>query len=58
MRRLHGGGPNRYYLCTRCGAIVAQHWHEAPGRALPEAVREEALEILAVPRGEQLGLEL
>jgi hypothetical protein len=68
MRRLHGGGPNQYYLCAKCeaiqedvyrgGAIVAQHWRDVPDETLPEAVREEALEVLEAPGGEQLGLWL
>jgi hypothetical protein len=66
MVRLHGGAPCRYYLCRACsavredvyreGAIVAHRWHDAPDGALPAAVREEALQVLAAPRGEQLGL--
>ena len=66
MHRLHGGGPNRYYLCAECGAIredvyrdgtiIEHRWHEAPDDALPEAAREEAREILEAPDGEQLEL--
>jgi hypothetical protein len=66
MIRLHAGGPSRFYLCPECGAvredvyrggaIIAQHWHDGPGEALPEAVREEALAMLETPSGEQLGL--
>ena len=65
MIRLHAGGPNRYY-CPECGAvkeevyqggaIVDHRWHDAPDGVLPEAVREEALETLAAPKGEQLAL--
>jgi hypothetical protein len=66
MLRLHAGGPHRYYLCRACGAvredlyhdgaIVAHRWHDSPDGTLPAAVREEASEVLAAPRGEQLGL--
>jgi hypothetical protein len=64
MIRLQAGGPNRFYLCPECGAvredvyedgaIVEHRWHDAPDGTLPEAVREEALEILEEPRGEPL----
>ncbi len=66
MVRLHAGAPHRYYLCRACGAvrediyhdgaIIEHRWHDAPDGALPSAVREEALEILYAPRGEQLKL--
>jgi len=66
MMRLHGGAPNRYYLCRRCGAlredvyrdgaIVEHRWHDGPNGRLPAGVREEALQVLAMPRGEQLTL--
>ena len=66
MIRLHAGGPNRYYLCPECGAvrediyqggaIVGYQWHDAPDGTLPKAVREEAVEVLAMPKGEQLDL--
>lgn len=66
MIRLHAGGPNRYYLCLECGAvkqdvyrggvIVEHRWHDAPDGTLPKAVREEALEVLTVPRGNQMKL--
>jgi hypothetical protein len=66
MTRLHAGGPHRYYLCRACGAlredvyrdgaIVARRWHDAPDGTLPPAVREEALEVLAAPHGDQLSL--
>lgn len=65
MIRLHGAGPNRYYSCPECGAVkedvyrggaIAEHRrHDAPDGTPPEAVREETLEILAAPDGEQLG---
>ena len=68
MMRLHAGAPNHYYLCLECGAmredvykggaIIEHHWHEEPNGALPTAVYEEAVEVLAVPHGEQLELEL
>lgn len=35
---------------------MEHRWHDAPDGALPEAVGEEALEVLAASRGEQLGL--
>lgn len=64
MIRLHAGGPDRYYLCPACGAvrediyrdraIVARCWHDAPDRTLPKPVREEALQILQAPYGDQL----
>jgi len=66
MMRLHGGAPNRYYLCRRCGAvredvyregaIVEHRWHDAPDGTLPDAVCQEAWEILAMPHGDQLAL--
>lgn len=66
MLRLHGGGPNRYYLCRACGAvredvyrdgaIVAHCWHDAPNGALPDPVRHEADAILAMPHLHQLPL--
>lgn len=66
MMRLHAGGPNRYYLCRKCGTvledvyrdggIVAHRWHDYPDGALPESVREEATSILNTPHSEQLGL--
>jgi hypothetical protein len=66
MIRLHGGAPNRYYLCPECGAVredvyrggsIVEHcWHDVPDGTLPKSVREEALQVLAAPRGEQLGL--
>jgi hypothetical protein len=66
MIRLHAGAPHRYYLCRVCGAvredvyrdgvIVVHRWHDAPDGTLPAAVREEALEVLAAPRVEQLAL--
>ena len=68
MIRLHAGAPNHYYLCLACGAvredvyeggaIIAHRWHEESNGALPTAVCEEAVEILAMPKGEQLELEL
>jgi hypothetical protein len=52
MVRLHGGGPNRYYLCHERGATredvyqggaIAEHrWHDAPNGALPEVGRVKA----------------
>jgi hypothetical protein len=66
MMRLHGGGPNRFYLCRACGAvredvyregaIVEHRWHEGPNGELPPGVREEALEVLGCPAVEQLSL--
>jgi hypothetical protein len=66
MLRLHAGGPNRYYLCRACGAIredvyrdgaiVAHRWHDAPNGTLPEAVRQEAHDILSAPHADQLEL--
>ena len=66
MIRLHAGAPNRYYLCRECGAaredvyrgkaIVQRQWHDAPYGTLPEPVRQEALELLEAPSGEQLDL--
>lgn len=66
MTRLHAGAPNRYYLCLECGAvredvyeggaITGHRWHEEPSGTLPTAVYEEAMELLAMPRGEQLEL--
>ena len=66
MMRLHGGGPNRYYLCRACGAvredvyregaIVEHRWHERLNGELPGGVREEARRVLDPPRGEQLTL--
>ena len=68
MIRLHAGGPSRYYLCRQCGAvredvyrgraIVTHRWHNAPDKTLPKAVREEALEVLDMLKGEQLELGL
>jgi len=56
MMRLHGGGPNRYYLCRECGAVredvyrdgaIVEHiWYESPNGELPVGVREEAAEVL------------
>ena len=66
MMRLHGGGPNRYYLCPECrairediyrdGAIVAHRWHDEPNESLPKSVREEAQKTLKTPKGDQLKL--
>jgi hypothetical protein len=66
MLRLHGGGPNRYYLCRACGAIredvyrdgaiVAYRWHDAPDGQLPAAIRQEARDILSMPHPDQLEL--
>jgi hypothetical protein len=69
MTRLHAGGPHRFYLCRRCGAIRAEilrsgrdrgiarvSWYALEDDDLPPAVREEALEILETPQGEQLQL--
>jgi hypothetical protein len=66
MMRLHGGAPSRYYLCRRCsairedvyreGAIVEHRWYDGPNGRLPAGVLQEAVEILALPGGEQLGL--
>lgn len=66
MVRLHGGAPNRYYLCRRCGAvredvyadhvIVATHWHDAVNDRLPASVRAEAAPLLNAPQAEQLSL--
>lgn len=66
MVRLHAGGPNHYYLYPECGrfredvyrggSIVEHCWRDGPNSTLPEAVREEALEILEAPNGEQLEL--
>jgi len=64
MTRLHAGAPNRFYLCRECGAvredvyqggaIVEYQWHDASHGMLPNPVREEALDILDAPNGEQL----
>lgn len=66
MLRLHGGAPNRYYLCRACGAvredvyrdgaIVAHRWHDGPNGRLPAAVRQEARDILSTPHPDQLEL--
>ena len=66
MIRLHGGGPNRYYLCSVCGAvredvygdgaIIERRWHESPNGSLPAGVRDEARRVLDAPQGEQLTL--
>jgi len=65
MMRLHGGAPNRYYLCRECGAvredvyrdgaIVEHRWHDEPDGRLPAGVRQEALRVLGMPHAEQLG---
>jgi hypothetical protein len=61
ITRLHAGTPNHCYLSLRYGAvrediyegrtITEQCWHEAPSSALPNAVHEEAMELLEISDG-------
>ncbi len=46
----------RHLDVYRGGAIVGHRWRDAPDGTLPKAVREGALEVLAVPKGEQMEL--
>jgi hypothetical protein len=66
MLRLHARGPDRYYLCRECGAILEYvykngaisdlRWHDQPDTALPQSVVREARAVLEKPTGEQLSL--